>query len=71
MLPTLGHIPTVVFVHETSAAALKMQKVPSSAMAGEEGSSDLLSWVSASISFLLSGESPDASLGEETWYLPA
>lgn len=35
MLSTLGHIPTVVFVHETSAAVLK--KVPSSALACEEG----------------------------------
>lgn len=69
MLPTLGHIPTVVFVYETSAAALK--KVPSSAMACEEGSSDHLSWVSASVSFLLSDESPDGSLDEETWHLPA
>lgn len=41
MLPPLGHIPTVVFVHETSAAILK--KVPSSALACEEGSSDHLS----------------------------
>lgn len=69
MLPPLGHIPTVVFVQETSAAILK--KVPSSALACEEGSSDHLSWVSASVSFLLSGESPDVSLIEETWYLPA
>lgn len=69
MLPTLGHIPTVVFVHDTSAAALK--KLPSSAVACEEGSSIHLSWVSASVSFLLSGESPDASLDEETWYLLA
>lgn len=69
MLPTLGHIPAVVFVHDTSAAALK--KLPSSAMAREEGTSSHLSWISASVSFLLSGESPDASLDEETWYLPA
>lgn len=67
MLPTLGHVPLVMFVHETSATALK--EVPSSAMACEEGSSNHLHWVlvSVSISFLLSGGSPDASLDEETW----
>lgn len=55
-----------MFVHETSATALK--EVPSSAMACEEGSSNHLRWVlvSVSISFLLSDGSPDASLDEET-----
>lgn len=57
---------TVVFVHETSAAAL--EKVPSSALPCEKGSADHVSWIS--VSHLLSGESPD-SLFEETWYLLA
>ena len=43
----------------------------SSAIAGEEDGSDHLSQVSASVSFLFSGESPDASPDEETWYLPS
>lgn len=42
----------------------------SRATAGQEDGSNHLSQVSNSVSVLLSGESLDASLGEETWYLP-
>lgn len=42
----------------------------SSAIAGEEDGSEHFSQVSTSVSFSLSGESPDASLDAEKSYLP-